>query len=199
VTIGSPPNPVPPPATTTLAVGTKLIRFYDPARGAWDAHRFYGPLSFMRFDHQLPPLGTSPDRSVWYASTALVGAVAESFGNAGVVDRACGRRVVVARAVGALTVVDLVGLAARRVGLTQEVGAATDYAKTQEWARAFYDQHPQLVGIRWRGRQSGSICFVLNDRTPMGLLALVSDHAINDPHVWPRVARAARRCSLRVI
>lgn len=199
MTIGAPPNPLPTPATGTVSVGTKLTRFYDPARGGWHAHRFYGPLSFMRFDHHVPPLGMSPDRSAWYASTSLVGAVAESFGNVGVVDRACAWRVVVVRVVRALAVVDLVGVAARRVELTQEVGSTTDYARTQEWARAFYDQYTQLVGIRWRGRQSGSICFVLNDRAVMGHLALVSDHTINDPRVWPRVAGAARRCSLRVI
>jgi hypothetical protein len=33
----------------------------------------------------------------------------------------------------------------------------------------------------------------------MAHLALVSDHVINDPRVWPRVARAARSCSLRII
>jgi hypothetical protein len=153
----------------------------------------------MRFDHQVPPLGLSPDRSVWYASTSLVGAVAESFGNAGIVDRNCGRHVVVVRVVRTLDLADLVGIAARRVGLTQEVGSTTDYVKTQEWARAFYDQYPNLVGIRWRGRQSGSICFVLHDRVPMAYLTVVSDHVINDLRVWPRVARAARACSLRVI
>jgi hypothetical protein len=197
--LGSPPNALPTPATWTLRAVTKLTRFYDPACGGWDAHRFYGPLPSMRFDHHAPPPGLSPDRSVWYASTSLVGAVAESFGNIGVVDRACGRRVVVVRVVRALAVVDLVGVGARRVGLTQEVGSATDHAKTQEWARAFYDQCVQLVGIRWRGRQSGSICFVLNDRAAMAHLTLMSDLAINDPRAWPRIATAARTCALRVI
>jgi hypothetical protein len=153
----------------------------------------------MRFDHHLPPLARSATRSVWYAAAALVGAVAESFGNVGVVDRASGRRVAVVRVTGQLRMVDLVGPAARRVGLTQEVGSSTDYAKTQEWARAFYDQYASLVGIRWRGRQAGSICFVLHDRAAMTRLALVSDHDIGDPPVWPRIANAARRCSLRVI
>jgi len=162
-------------------------------------HRFYGPLPSLRFDHHLPPAGLSPDRSVWYASTSLVGAVAESFGNLGFVDHACGRRVVVVQVSRPLSVVDLVGVSARRVGLTQEVSGSTDYAKTQEWARAFYDQYSTLVGIRWRGRQSGSICFVLHDRAPMTHLALVSDHDLGDPRVWPRVAKAARTCSLRVI
>lgn len=199
MSIGSPPNPLPPPATWTLSPDAKLTRFYDPTRGGWDAHRFHGPLPSQRFDHHLPPPGPSPDRSVWYASTSLVGAVAESFGNLGFVDRACGRRVAVVQVARALSVVDLVGVAARRVGLTQEVGSATDYAKTQEWARAFYDQYAHPVGIRWRGRQSGSICFVLHDRAPMTHLTLLSDHDIGDPRVWPRVARAARTCALRVI
>jgi hypothetical protein len=199
LTLSSPPPTLPAPAVWTLPNGLKLIRFHDPAWSGWNVHRFYGPRLDMRFDHHLPPLGVSPDRSVWYSSTSLIGAVAESFGSAGQVDRACGRRLVKAEVTRPLEVVDLVGVAARRVGLTQEVGAATDYAKTQEWARAFYDQYAHLVGIRWRGRQSGSICFVLSDRAAMNHLTLLSDHAVNDARTWPRIAGAARKGSLRVI
>lgn len=153
----------------------------------------------MRFDHHLPPVGVSPDRSVWYAAASLVGAVAESFGNQGFVDHACGRRVVTVEVKRPLEVVDLVGVAVRSVRLTQEIGSTTEYAMTQEWARAFYDQFPSLVGIRWRGRQAGSICHLLHDRASMNRLALLSDHDIGDPAVWPRIARAAWKCHLRVV
>lgn len=199
MTLISPPVSISKPAIWTLEQGSKLIRFCDQTRGGWDAHRFYGPLPSQRFDHHAPPLCVSLDRSVWYAATSLVGAVAEAFGNLGVVDRACGRHVALVQIVRPLILMNLVGVSARRVGLTQEVGSSTDYAKTQEWARAFYDQCGTLMGIRWRGRQAGSICFVLHDRATMSDLALVSDHNISDPRVWPRIVKAARACSLSVI
>jgi len=125
--------------------------------------------------------------------------VAESFGKRGFLDRAAGDRIAVARVVTPLRLVDLVGVAARRLGLTQEIAATTDYHRTQEWARALYDRYDDLVGIRWRGRQAGSVCVVLTDRVAMRSLTLESDWAVGDPRVWPRVARAAIRCRVRVV
>jgi hypothetical protein len=55
------------------------------------------------------------------------------------------------------------------------------------------------MGIRWRGRQAGSICVVLTERVPGGVLALAADHAIADAVVWPRIARAARACRIKVV
>jgi hypothetical protein len=136
---------------------------------------------------------------VWYASPSLLGAVAESFGKRGFLDPAAGDRIIVARVVAPIALVDLVGIAARRFGLTQEIAATTDYLRTQEWARAFYDAYPEPVGIRWRGRQAGSICVVLNDRLPKRSLALEFDSVVGDARVWPRVARAALRCGVRIL
>ncbi len=135
--------------------------------------------------------------SVWYAAASLVGAVAEAFGRGGAIDRAAGLRVVKARVRGELRLLDLVGIAARAIALTQEIAATTDYPLCQEWARAVYDQYPNVHGIRWRGRQSGSLCVVLQDRAEMNRLEGES-WAIVDPAVWPRIARAARECRLTI-
>jgi len=174
------------------------VRFYDPGRGGWQARRGFGPLSDMRFDHHHPPLDDDAERSVWYAPSSLAGALSESFGRLGFVDREAERRVVVVRVARTIRLLDLVGVGARAVGLTQEVAATSDHATCQGWARAFYEQYPTLLGIRWRGRQAGSLCVVLSDRAHARVLALVSDHALSDPVVWPRIARAARRCRLAV-
>ncbi len=138
-----------------------------------------------------------PQHSVWYAATSLVGAVAETFGRQGSIDRATDLRVVKARVQGELRLLDLVGVAARAIALTQEIAATTDYARCQEWARAIYRQVPQVHGIRWRGRQSGSLCVVLQDRAGMDRLD-GETWTITDPEVWPRIARAARECRLTV-
>jgi hypothetical protein len=136
---------------------------------------------------------------VWYASRSLLGAIAESFGRRGFLDPAAGERIVVARVNAPIRLVDLVRVAARRFGLTQEIASTTDYVRTQEWARALYAAYPDLAGIRWRGRQAGSISAVLTDRFRARSLTLEFDAVVSDPRVWPRVARAAQRCRVRIV
>lgn len=143
MSLGSPPERLPTrPRILDLPVGLKLVRFFDPSRGRWAAHRFYGPLPDMRFDHHTPPCGLHPSRSVWYTAASLRGAVAEVFGRTGILDRGSRVRLVKATVRSQIPVLDLVGFAARAVGLTQEIAATTDYVGCQTWARAFYDQYP---------------------------------------------------------
>ena len=199
MSLGSPPDILPEnPETLDLPVGLQLVRFFDPYRGRWDAHRFYGPLPDMRFDHHTPPCGLHPNRSVWYAAMSLRGAVAEVFGRTGILDRGSRVRLVQATIRSSIPVLDLVGLAARSVGLTQEIAATTDYVVCQTWARAFYDQYPNVQGIRWRGRQIGSLCIVLNDRTTMNHLT-AEVLGLSEPEIWSRIARAARDCGVRIL
>ncbi len=200
MTLPSPPAVLPPrPRLHELRPGDPLVRFYNPAHGSWDCQRTYGPLPEVRFDPHEPPLGRSAGRSAWYAAATLVGAVAESFGNLGFLDKGAGRRVCVVRARAPIPLLDLVGVAPRVFGLDQEIGTSRDYDRCQEWARAFYESYPHLHGIRWRGRQAGSICYVLSDRADMTALELLADRDIAQPEVWPRIARAARACNLRIL
>jgi hypothetical protein len=94
---------------------------------------------------------------------------------------------------------NLAGIAARAFGLDQRIGTDRDYPLCQQWARAFYKGYPQIHGIRWRGRQAGSICLVLNDRVEMDQLELIADSDIAHPDVWSRIARAALRAHLRIL
>lgn len=169
------------------------MRLYNPRHGPWERHRSYGPLPDLRFDHHLAPVGSRSDRTVWYAATSLLGAVSEAFGNQGTVDKGSERRVCVAQLLSPLTVVG-----ARVLGLDQRIGTSLEYERCQEWARVLYEQYPEIQGIRWRGRQAGSICIVLNDRADMSTLQAVVDAEISHPEIWPRIARAARRANLRV-
>lgn len=195
-----PPPPVLPVTFPrfTLQPGTRLIRFYRSQHGPWNQQRRYGPLFDLRFDHHAGRPGERADRSVWYASTSLVGAVSETFGNLHFLDRNPNRRICIVRVQSSLVLVELVGVAARTLGLDQRIGTSTEYECCQEWARALYDQYPDMQGIRWRGRQSGSICVVLNDRADMGSLELLADFEITHPDVWPQIERAAYRAHLRI-
>lgn len=175
------------------------MRFYNPAHGPWDARRYYGPLPNARFDHHLPPLGLSPDRAVWYSATSLLGALAESFGNLRFVDQTSGRRICQVRLRSPLRVLDLVGVGARAFGLDLRIGSSLEYPRCQEWARAFYGRYNELWGLRWRGRQAGSVCFLLNDRAAMTAFEVIADCDIADPSIWPRISRAARRAHLGIV
>lgn len=200
MSLPSPPPVLPAaPQLYELSPGSRLFRIYNPAHGPWHRQRFYGPLPEMRFDHQKPPLGESPDRSVWYAATSLTGAVSEAFGNFGFLDKRVRRRICFATSRRSLSFVDLVGVSARAFGLDQRIGVERDYSLCQEWARAFYERYPGIHGIRWRGRQAGSVCILLNDRVEMDLLELVVDYDISHPDAWYRIVRAARRCKLRIV
>ena len=196
--LSAPPARLPPdPPVLTLRRGLELLRFFHPARGDWPTQRAYGPLPEMRFDHHPPPRRLHADRSVWYSARSLRGAVAESFGREGTIEADADFRLVRATVCGDLRVLDLVGAAARALGLTQEIAATTDYAACQLWARALYDQYPRVHGIRWRGRQSGSLCVVLHDRAAMDRLDGES-WPMTDSRVWRRIARAARDCRMKV-
>lgn len=191
----------PPPASfdkrpriIDLDPGTRLVRVYRPRFGDALTLRRYGPL--FRFDHHPMPVGEHPDFGVLYLAMSLSGAVAEAFGDLGFVDRRSDRRVAVMRVMKAVPVIDLVGAAARRLGLDQRIGTTTDYASTQAWARRLFDAEPAASGIRWRGRQAGTIVAVMNQRIAAGDLAVDADVAIGDQAIWPRIARAAHALSL---
>ncbi|GEM_PF-1753761 len=198
----SPPTPFPNPKIYNLQPGKKLIRFYNPLRQSWNAGRFYGPLKDLRFDHHPPPLTAHIQESVWYASATLIGAVAESFGRiggSGILDRNCGKRVCVAEISLPFKLGDLCGTGPRHLGLDHKICTTKEYDKTQEWARAIYLNRPDIVGIRWSGREIGSENVVLTDRADLTTLTLLSDKDISDAAVWPRIANAARKCKIKII
>ena len=140
----------------------------------------------MRFDHHPLPVGEAPGCSVWYAARSLTGV-------------ASGRRVCFVKLRTALTVLNLHEAAARAFGLDQRIGTAEDYESTQAWDRSFYGNYPEIHGIRWSGRQAGSICIVLNNRVSMDSLRLIEDRDIAHLSVWPRISRAARRSYLPIL
>ncbi len=204
MSIPDPPSPCPKPRVATLQPGTLVVRFFDPIRGPWHAGRTWGPKHDCRFDHHPLPVGPSQPESVWYAAVgkdALLGAVAESFGNPPQqIDKNGGRHVCMAKVVKTgLTLLDLRRTGPRRLGLDQRIGTSTDYGQTQKWARAFYLDHAVPVGIIWQGRQAGTENIVLNDRAPMGHLKALLNLDISDPKVWPRIAAAAQECMITVI
>jgi len=70
--------------------------------------------------------------------------------------------------------------------------------RSQEWARAIYDDRPEVMGIAYRGAHDNGDCLVLWDRAPALTLvtrgARTLDLALHDAVLWPTVvARLAER------
>ncbi len=201
--------PLPPPPSDlsggqrfTLSKGSLLVRFYNPARGPWDSLRHFGPMDDQRFDHHQPPKNKDKSEGVWYAGMTLKGAVAERFGrHPQIVDANGPDRVILLEVSSFIRVFDFVDDAARFAapGMDQRIGTSTDYALTQQWARTIYQQRHDIAGIRWRGRQAGTINIVLSDRADLSRLTIVHDYSISDPAVWPRIVQAATALKLKAI
>lgn len=152
----------------------------------------------MRFDHHPPPCRRHDGFSVWYASASVLGAVAEVYGRTWQLDRAAGQRISLATVEQPLRVLDLLGTGARQLALTQEIAASTDYEACRAWARELYRRYDGVHGVRWRGRQSGSVCVLLDDRASIDRLS-ARHWAVGDVEVWPRIARSARACRIEIV
>lgn len=186
----------------TLSKCSYLARFYNPGRGPWNTLRHFGPMEDQRFDHHEPPKGKDKDEGVWYAGLTLKGAVAERFGrHPRIVDGNGPDRVVLLEVAAFVRVFDFVAAAARFAapGMDQRIGTTTKYAITQQWARAIYQRRVDVAGIRWLGRQAGTINVALTDRADLSRLNVLHDYSIGDPAVWPRIATAATALNLTII
>ncbi len=185
-----------------LRAGKRLVRFYNRRRTTWKTPRTFGPLTRMRFEHHLPPRRHHKVEAVWYAAGSLRGAVAETFGNdPRIIDKGMGTRVCLVELSKPLRLLSLYGNGPRVLdrALDQRICTTTRYETCRKWARAIYEQFPDLVGLRWKGRQLGTENVVLTDRADFDSLVLIDDRDISDPAVWPRIAAAAYHCNIRVV
>lgn len=117
--------------------------------------RAYGPLH--RFDHHIPnPPAIDPEgRAVLYVADNLATAASEVFGEAGVAQLCPNYRVSIVEPTRPLVLLDLAG-----PGAAMAIGALPSLAqgaeprhRTQEWARAIYEDRPaggSVRGIHYR-------------------------------------------------
>jgi hypothetical protein len=143
---------------STLAAGTICWRVYragGPHPGTWNAFRSHGPTATGRFDHQEPPPHDDPSRSIFYAALDAVGAIAESFQGARLIDR---RRqapwLVGFELAEAVELLDLTRLWPTRAGASQAI-ATGRRATAQAWSRAIHRAYPEIAGLRYRSSMAG--------------------------------------------
>jgi hypothetical protein len=142
----------------TFPAGTLCWRVYragGPHPATWDAFRHHGPTASGRFDHQEPPPHDDPTRAISYVALDAIGALAESFQGARLIDR---RRqapwLVGFELAEAIDLLDLTRLWPTRAGASQAI-ATGRRSTAQAWSRAIYRDYPQVVGLLYRSAMAG--------------------------------------------
>ncbi|WP_418345857.1 RES family NAD+ phosphorylase [Rhodococcus pyridinivorans] len=174
------------------------FRVYHQASHTPDGVTFrsYGPLH--RFDHHTPPFRAPAldpaGRSVLYVGEDLATAACEVFGQAGVAPLCSRRRisqVVPTREVQTYAM-DTPGAAMALGALPALADADLPRERTQEWARAIYEDQPareKIEGIRYRTAYYGGTSLVLWDCPDA---VAVARDAAGQPLVLPLVHDAVR-------
>lgn len=171
-----PKHPVDPGrlAKVPLHPGVVLVRVYDPKskyKPRPRVFRKHGPLK--RFDHHrgsvsgpLVVPGEDNDRAVYYAAFSLSGGIVEVFGKDRVIERRT-FRVVYSTLKEPLHLLDLRGNAAIRAGVLHAIGQIQDTAKTQAWARYFYENpatYGTVDGLLYANAHNGEDAVLLYER-----------------------------------
>jgi hypothetical protein len=183
---------------STLAAGTLCWRVYragGPHPATWSEFRHHGPAATGRFDHQEPPPHDDPRRAISYVALDAVGAIAESFQGARLIDR---RRqspwLVGFELAAAVPVLDLTRLWPTRAGASQAI-ATGRRATAQAWSRAIYRSYPEVAGLLYRSAMAGgSLNLALYDRARPAMPAHPAIHLpLSHPGLSLPLARAAAR------
>jgi RES domain-containing protein len=177
VTLLRPPRrPLPEPRSKhiwTWRANDLMIRVYHehPHRSPLRA-RTYGPL--QRFDPHITDRHRRPreqrdGRGVNYLAETLGCALAEAFPDQSPEVAICpGLRAVSASPVASVTLLDLTGDGAMRIGAVGTLGAGNEPRRlTQRWARAIYEDFPHLAGVRYRDAHQGGTAVAVWERAGM--------------------------------
>lgn len=149
-----------------LSHGSEFSRIYF-AGGShpsdWNRFRRYGPTS-ARFDHHLPPVGSSIDRAIWYAGATLKSAVAEVFQD-GVIDTLSGEPYfAIARLARPVRFLSLRSNWPTRAGASQAL-AAGQHASARGWSIAIYEDLADIEGIEFASSMNWEgVNYVLYER-----------------------------------
>lgn len=142
-----------------------------------------------------------------YVAANLVTAVGEVFGDLSAAEVCSNYRIALLRPTAPIDVLDIRGQgAAMAIGALPSL-ATGDYprARTQEWARAIYEDQPaarKIHGIYYNAAHTNGPALALWDTDDQ--VEVVRDRAdaeqdlaLGDPRVWPRVVAAAVSLGIR--
>lgn len=219
VKVARPPLDLPEPEWFFLPGGFEMHRAWlqddpnAPGAGA-TTFRYYGPLH--RFDHQTgtrkslkrrtikPPFimpADTPDRGILYCGATPDCALVEVFGATGIIKRA-GRNISKIVLPREIPMLDLRGSSAMCNGVPAAIGAIEDYARTQEWARYFYEDTAfgGFFGLCYHGAYNNEDAFAFFERSePLLAGASIVTQSLTDPSLHCDLNRIAKRHKLELI
>ena len=149
-----------------------------------------------------------PGISIWYAGFDLATALAEAFGNDGLVDTTRSRSIARVEVLLPLRLLDLSraapaqfkqsphpktpSLPGSELPLDHRIHTSTDYAWTQRWARTFHAAYLSLHGLLYPSRWTASNNVALSERafSSHPILRVLDTRPLSDPD--PAHRRALR-------
>ncbi len=191
----------------------RWCRIYHPSPHTPDGitHRSFVPLH--RLDPHLPAPGGVPrqcpdGRSVLYVAGNVATAVGEVFGDYPAAAVCPRYRVALLRPTAPLAVLDLRGQgAAMRIGALPSLATGEHpRPRTQEWARAIYEDQPvarhRIHGVYYDAAHSNGPAVALwNTESRIEVVTdtggEVQDFALAEPRMWPRIIDAAVSVGMR--
>jgi hypothetical protein len=196
VQIAPPPPKIPPsPLFHRLAVGTHLVRIFNPSQYQTQAltFRFYGPIH--RFDHHRGKNPQNdPERGIYYTAFTLSGCLVEYFGDTGVIELKSEQvgRIEITRT---LTLLDLRGAGAMRAGSVSALAKTAVRELSQQWSRYFYEQshiYGIIDGIIYFNAHNDEEAIALYERATNGLACPSSQILnLNHPQLRPAIQATA--------
>ena len=180
------------PQHVLLPADSELFRLFDPA----DSYR-PGPTTFRdggstgRFDHLEPAdIGR---RAIYYCSRTLEGAVAETFGDRGII-QAGTKHLARVRPIRGLNLLDLRGRAAQPAGTVAGI-SMSDHPIAQQWSCYIWSTlsvYRAVDGILYTSAHNGDDCVALYERAEGSLACPRGWEApLTDPDVYATIAACA--------
>ncbi len=192
------PTRPPSPCFHNLAVGSQIVRIFDPTKYQTQAltFRFNGPRH--RFDHHRGDITAPQDdqeRGIYYAAFTLSSCLVEYFGDTGVIEIAdqCVCRVSITRP---LRLLDIRGSGAMKAGSVAALSKTADRVLSQEWSRYFYeneDIYSRIDGIIYFNAHNDEEAISLYERASDGL-DCPEDRVVRLAH--PRLRPAIQKAAL---
>lgn len=195
------------PAITIVPAGALLWRVYWTAGahpGAWNAFRFFGPVSSSRFDHHLGNPPAVGPRGILYAATgatAIDTCLAECFQASRVIDRARAAPWLTGFTVTRdLSLLDLTGTWATQAGASMAIGSGPR-PRARRWSQRMYAAYPTIDGLLYCSSMNANRpALALYERAlPAMPTAPAFNRALADPALALRIAAAASRLGYLVV
>jgi hypothetical protein len=154
------------PSYVHLPLGATVLRVLSNKDEQTYLRRFRNILGECRFDHHVQ---NGADRAVLYAAPTLSCCLVEVFGDTRVIEPKtfCVAVITFNRE---LTLLDIRGSAAMRLGCVHAISGIPDRSITWEWSRHWYEFFPEIDGLLYTSAHNGEDAIVLYERCEQAMI-----------------------------